>query len=139
MDLVTARALSGPELARRAKALAAFAEWCVIFLKATLDQVMGMDPPSLSKTLARFGQHLYDEGLSRFTLTYAILAVVDKKRELRRNLQQAWDVVSAWSLIAPVHSHLPWPAPWCALASPWPSFGDGLAQPSCWPSASLAC
>ena len=93
------------------KLLRPFSEWCAIFLKATLDQVLDMDPTSLSKTLARFGQRLYDEGLSRFTLTYAILAVVDKKRELRRNLQHAWNVVSAWSFIAPVHSHLPWPAP----------------------------
>ena len=111
MGLVATRALSGPELARHAKALAAFAEWCVLFLRATFEQVLDMGPPGLSKTLARFGQHLYDEGLARFTLPYAILAVVDKKRELRRCMQHAWDVVAAWSLIAPVQSHLPWPAP----------------------------
>eukprot|EP00969_Alexandrium_andersonii_P003463 149149-Alexandrium_andersonii.AAC.1 len=53
---------------------------------------------------------LYDEGLARFTLTHAILAVVDRKRELRRSMQHAWGVVAAWSLVT-LRSHLPWPAP----------------------------
>ena len=110
LDLVATRALSKEDLTRRAQALQAFAEWCSLTMGATLPQALEMSPPALSKALARFGQYLYDEGLSRFTLTYAILAVVDKKRELRRSMQHAWDVVTAWALVTPVQSHLPWPA-----------------------------
>ena len=71
---------------------------------------MQQDPSVVSTTLAAYGQYLYGEGAPRGHLVYAILGVVDLRRDLRRHLQSAWDVADTWQGLLPLLSHLPMPA-----------------------------
>ena len=61
--------------------------------------------------MANYGQSLYDVGDPLYMYLETLNAVVDHERSLRRHLQEAWDVGTAWHRLSPAYNRLPTPAP----------------------------
>ena len=124
VELVANEALGAEERLRRSQALLAFRAWLVA-RSAVSDQPLAFDAwleasdaRSIAKSLARYGQYLYDSGAPLYKLRQAILAVQGLRRDLRGSLTTAWDSVRVWEGLIPLHNHCPWPLPlWRAVLS----------------------
>ena len=124
VQLVANEALGAVERLRRSQAIVAFREWLVsrsavpaspsafdVWLEAS-------DARSIARSLAQYGQYLYDSGAALYKLRQAILAIQGLRRDLRGALTIAWDSVRVWEGLIPLHNHCPWPLPlWRAVLS----------------------
>lgn len=133
--LVAASAIGAAEQRVRALAARRFRAWCLaqqrwISEEAFQGFLHSASPPEIARLLARYGQHLYDSGAPISHLREAVLSVTDERRELRGNLQQAWDSVRVWEQLVPLRNRAPWPLPlWRAcvtLALLWGWWDVGL-------------
>ena len=123
VDLVASRPISLPERDRRRKALDVFAAWLLDSRRTPLEEALEGSAEAMARALAAFGQQLYNTGGAVASVTYAILAVVDRRREWRHRMQLPWDVVRFWQDLMPLYSHRPFPLPlvlaFAAQAAVW--------------------
>ena len=89
LQLVANEALAAEERLRRSQAIVAFRHWlvarsviapCPEAFDAWLE---ASDARSIAKALARYGQHLYDNGTTIYKLRQAILAVQGMRGHLK--------------------------------------------------------
>ena len=109
IDLRVNRALGEAEVLRRQKCTKVFSDWLSAADDSSIEDLCKLSDHALSGKLADFGQSLYHDGSPLYILRYAILGVVDQHRWLRRSMQAAWDIVSAWQQLMPLRSHRPMP------------------------------
>ena len=100
--------LSEKERDKRARMLAEFR----VFLDGAPLEALLDDADMCAAALEGFGRHLYSLLPRRHRQDYvaAILAVVDSRRSLRRNLACAWDFAAAWRHEEPGVNNLAMPA-----------------------------
>ena len=85
---------------KMSKCLAAFSEWLLVELNLSLLSVL-TEVSAAAMALRAYGLHLYQAGLPRYLLVYAITAVADMKPEFRAHLTPAWQIDKKWQAIEP--------------------------------------
>ena len=112
VDLTAAPDRTEPVLHRRAVLLDEFRNWWGDGVSPD-GAWIGDSAPSLvvSRSLASFGQHLYDMGRPLGAYLETVNAMVDLRPELRGNLALAWRVGWSWRGLVPARNHRPMPAP----------------------------
>ena len=82
------------------KSLEGFASWLLSELQLTLLQVLH-SAETAGTALRAYGMHLYEAGLPRYLLVYAITAVQDLRPQFRGALTPAWQIDKKWQLAEP--------------------------------------
>ena len=82
------------------KSLDGFTSWLLAELQLTLLPVLH-SAETASTALRAYGLHLYEAGLPRYLLVYAITAVQDLRPQFRGALTPAWQIDKKWQLAEP--------------------------------------
>ena len=82
------------------KAFEAFRVWVTVSMALNLFEVLSCSR-SAALALRGFGLHLYEAGLPRRPLVYAITAVQDSHPHLRHQLTPAWQIDKKWQQAEP--------------------------------------
>ncbi|CAK0890055.1 unnamed protein product [Prorocentrum cordatum] len=101
VDLAAARGLTPVVQARRAALVSQLQHWLAGCGGPSWDLFILMDPATVARYLAKYGQFLYDTMRSRHDYDETINAVVDANRALRHRLDAAWDISFTWKHLTP--------------------------------------
>lgn len=82
------------------KSLEAFTAWLETEYHLPIALVLG-SAESAAVALRAYGLHLYEAGLPRYLLVYAITAVQDLRPQFRGSLTPAWQIDKKWQLAEP--------------------------------------
>lgn len=111
-------------LAREAKLLQAFLQWCQDhFTSYAVEDLFELIPQFLAMALRRYGDRMYQTGGALSNLRHLLLAAQRWKPSVRPHMQQAWDMVERWECLNPTVHRNPVPEvivkSMCCLAWHW--------------------
>ena len=93
-------------LAREAKLLQAFLQWCQDhFTSYAVEDLFELIPQFLAMALRRYGDRMYQTGGALSNLRHLLLAAQRWKPSVRPHMQQAWDMVERWECLNHPHVH----------------------------------
>ena len=111
-------------LAREAKLLGAFLQWCQDhFTGYSVEDLFELLPQFLAMVLRRYGDRMYQTGGALSNLRHLLLAAQRWKPTVRPHMQQAWEMVERWECLNPTVHRNPVPEvivkAMCCLAWHW--------------------
>ena len=111
-------------LAREAKLLQAFLQWCQDhFTGYSAENLFELLPQFMAMALRRYGDLMYQTGGALSNLRHLLLAAQRWKPIVRPHMQQAWEMVERWECLNPTVHRNPVPEvivkAMCCLAWHW--------------------